>query len=143
MTASTSSPSAVVPTDADKAAVAELPQRVVAAWAAHDADAFASVFTPDGTLILPGVFEKGRDAIRSFLAAAFEGPYRGTRVTGTPVSIRFLSEGVGVLITEGGVLAPGESEVSAERAVNASWVAVKHEGAWSLAAYQNSPRDAA
>ncbi|MFE7131871.1 SgcJ/EcaC family oxidoreductase [Streptomyces sp. NPDC057638] len=130
-------------TDEDRAAIAALPQRVVAAWAAQDADAFAEVFTPDGTMIIPGVFQQGREAIRSFLAQAFQGPFKGTRVTGTPVDLRFAGAESGILITRGGILAPGESEPSAERAVNASWVVIKRDGRWLLAAYQNSPRNAA
>ncbi|MEU1228911.1 SgcJ/EcaC family oxidoreductase [Streptomyces sp. NPDC005828] len=133
----------VTVTDEDKAAIAALPQRVVDAWAAHDADAFAEVFTPDGSMIIPGVFQKGREAIRAFLTQAFEGPFKGTRVTGTPVDLRFANSDSGILITQGGILAPGETEPSAERAVNASWVVVKREGQWFLAAYQNSPRNAA
>jgi uncharacterized protein (TIGR02246 family) len=130
-------------TDEDRAAIAALPQRVVAAWAAHDADAFAEVFTPDGTMIIPGVFQKGREAIRAFLAQAFEGPFKGTRVTGTPVDLRFANAESGILITQGGILAPGESEPSTERAVNASWIVIKRDGRWLLASYQNSPRNAA
>ncbi|MFI1718244.1 SgcJ/EcaC family oxidoreductase [Streptomyces litmocidini] len=133
----------VTVTDEDKAAIAALPQRVVEAWAAHDADAFAEVFTPDGSMIIPGVFQKGREAIRAFLTQAFQGPFKGTRVTGTPVDLRFANSDSGILITQGGILAPGETEPSAERAVNASWVVVKREGQWFLAAYQNSPRNAA
>ncbi|MFB7301250.1 SgcJ/EcaC family oxidoreductase [Streptomyces rubiginosohelvolus] len=130
-------------TEADKADIAALPQRIVAAWAAHDADAFAEAFTPDGSMIIPGVFQKGREAIRAFMAQAFEGPFKGTRVVGTPADLRFANNESGILITQGGILAPGESEPSAERAVNASWVVVKREGRWYLAAYQNSPRNVA
>jgi uncharacterized protein (TIGR02246 family) len=123
----------------DTAAVATLPQRIVDAWAAHDANAFADVFTEDGSLILPGVFRKGRGQIREFIAEAFAGPYQGTRVTGQPVDLRLLSENTAVLITQGGVLAPGETEVADSRAIRASWIAVKQDGSWRLAAYQNSP----
>ncbi|AWI32816.1 SgcJ/EcaC family oxidoreductase [Streptomyces tirandamycinicus] len=133
----------VTVTDEDKAAIAALPQRIVQAWAAHDADAFAEVFTPDGSMIIPGVLQKGRESIRAFMAQAFQGPFKGTRVTGTPVDLRFANSESGILITQGGILAPGESEPSADRAVNASWVVVKRDGQWFLAAYQNSPRNAA
>lgn len=128
------------PTDSDRIAIAALTQRVVAAWAYHDATAFASVFTPDGTMILPGVFQQGRDAIEKYMAAAFQNEYQGTQVTGKPLDLRFLGSEGAVLITLGGVLRPGESEVADDEAIRASWTAVKIDGEWWLAAYQNSPR---
>lgn len=125
--------------DEDKAEVAGLPRRIVEAWARYDADAFAAVFTDEGTMILPGVFQKGRESIRAFTSAAFAGPYKGTRVVGTPIDVRFLSPEVAVLITRGGICVEGETEPAPERAVHASWLAVKQPDGWRLAAYQNSP----
>lgn len=129
------------PTAADRAAVAALPQKVVAAWTQNDADEFANVFTEDGTLILPGLFLKGRDAIKAHMTTAFAGPYKGTRVTGQPVELRFFNADTGLVITEGGVLLPGETTVAAERAIRASWLVTKVDHEWRLTAYQNSPRD--
>src|SRR4051812_40899503 len=139
MTTTTPSPPTTGPAD-DQAAIAGVAQSVVAAWAAHDADAFAGVFTEDGTMILPGLFRKGRDDIRSFMAEAFAGPYKGTQVTGQPIDLKIINSETVLMITQGGVLAPGETEVSGEAAIRASWLVVKRDGKWLLTAYQNSPR---
>lgn len=128
--------------DADRAAVAGVPQRIVDAWAKHDADAFAAVFTEDATMILPGVLCQGQDEIRTFMAAAFSGPYRGTRVTGTPVNLRAIDDETAVIVTQGGVTDADATEVPADRAVRATWVVVKRQGTWQLAAYQNTPATA-
>ncbi|MFC0863866.1 SgcJ/EcaC family oxidoreductase [Sphaerimonospora cavernae] len=121
-------------------AVREVPGRVVAAWAGNDADAFAQVFTGDATMILPGdVFVSGRQGIRAFMAAAYSGPYKGTRVAGDPVSAKFLGEDAAVLVTRGGILLPGETEVAPERAVRATWVLARQDGQWLITAYQNTP----
>jgi uncharacterized protein (TIGR02246 family) len=124
----------------DAVAVRSVPQRITAAWADNDADAFAAVFTEDATLILPGdIYLTSREQIRSFMTAGFAGPYRGTRVYGEPLSARFLGTGAAVVVTKGGVLAPGETEVAAERTIRATWVLTKQDGEWLLAAYQNTP----
>jgi uncharacterized protein (TIGR02246 family) len=124
----------------DAAAVRSVPQRIVSAWADNDADAFAAAFTEDATLILPGnVYLAGREQVRSYMAAGYAGPYRGTRVYGEPISARFLGTGAAVVVTKGGVLAPGEVEVAPERTVRATWVLAKQDGEWLIAAYQNTP----
>lgn len=130
----------VAPSPADQAAVWTVSQRIVAAWANNDAVAFAEVFAEDGTMILPGVYRQGRDAIRAYMAAAFAGPLKGTRVAGQPINIRFLGLDAMLLITAGGVLAPGDSQVSDARAIRASWLVARSDGEWQLVAYQNSPR---
>jgi uncharacterized protein (TIGR02246 family) len=140
MTTTTTNPAVL--SDGDKVAIASLTQRVVAAWAYHDADSFADVFTDDGTMILAGVYLKGRAEIRDYMAAAFEGIYKGTQVTGKPIDMRPLGDGAAILLSQGGVLAVGDSEVSESEAIRAAWVVVRHEGGWRLAAYQNTPRNA-
>jgi uncharacterized protein (TIGR02246 family) len=139
MTATTTNPAGL--SDADKVAIASLTQRVIAAWAYHDADAFADVFTEDGTMILAGVYHKGRATIRDYMAGAFKGIYKGTQVTGKPLDMRPLGGDAAILLSQGGVLEPGESEVSQSAAIRAAWVVVKQDGRWRLAAYQNTPKN--
>jgi uncharacterized protein (TIGR02246 family) len=141
MTQETSAPSAAKVPDALMAELAAVPGRLVSAWAAHDAEAFSQLFTPDGTMVLPGVYKKGRDEIREHMAKGYAGPYKGTSVTGTPLDIKPLGSDAFALLTVGGVLAPGEKEVSTSEAIRAAWILVKSEGMWRLAVYQNCPRD--
>src|SRR4051795_11491398 len=102
MTATTSAPASAVPSATAQAAIAAVPARMVAAWAAHDADAFAELFTEDGTMILPGQYQKGRAVIWDFMAAGYAGHYKGTRVTGQPLEIKPLGADAVALVTEGG-----------------------------------------
>lgn len=139
MTKKSPTPTFVGPAAAEQAAVWSLPQRLVSAWANNDADAFAALFHDDGTMILPGLYKKGRESIREHMAHAFNTHYKGTRVTGQPIHIKFLSRDVMVMITLGGVLGPKETTVSDVRSIRATWLASKQDGQWLLAAYQNSP----
>ncbi|WP_412543674.1 SgcJ/EcaC family oxidoreductase [Longispora sp. K20-0274] len=124
----------------DAAALRGVPQRIVAAWADNDADAFAAAFTEDATLILPNdVYLTSREQIRTFMANAYAGPFKGSRVFGEPLALKFLSADVALVITRGGVMAPGEDVVAAERAIRATWVVAKRDGEWLIAAYQNTP----
>jgi uncharacterized protein (TIGR02246 family) len=124
----------------DVEALGGMPAHMIAAWAQNDGTAFAELFAEDGSMVLPGdVCLTNRDAIREFMTAAYAGPFKGTRVTGAPISVRFLSEGTGVLITRGGVLFGEETDVSPEREIQATWVLAKKDGGWCIAAYHNSP----
>lgn len=136
-----SDPKGIVMSATDQQAAQGVIGRIVAAWAKNDADAFAETFTEDGSLILPGVFLGSREEIRSFMSQAFSGPYKGTNVTGTPLAIKPLAGGA-LVLTQGGVLAPGETEVAPERAIRASWLLDKNGTDWRIKAYQNTPATA-
>lgn len=122
---------------ADQASVAQLTQQFLAAWAYGDPGGVADMFVEDGTLILPGIFRQGRDDIRAYFREAFDGPYRGTQVVGKPISLRFFGPDVALLLSSGGVLAAGETEVTSAQAIRASWFVVRTDGEWRLAAYHN------
>jgi len=125
--------------DQEQNAVLEIIDGVYAAWADNDADAFAELYLADATVVQPAVYKNSKDAIRTSMAAAFAGPLKGSTVIDKPLSVRFLSDDAVVVISEGGVLMAGESEVPPQRLVRATWVLAKRDGRWMIVAYHNSP----
>lgn len=136
----TTEPTRTAPNDADRAALAKVPQRMMKAWASNDADAFAALFTDDATMVLPGEeLRSSRSEIRASMALQYAGPLKGTSVFGAPLSARFLDEDNAVLITRGGVVLPGSTTVEPEREIQATWVLRRKGDEWFIAAYHNSP----
>ncbi len=109
------------------------------AWASHDADAFAEVFTEDTRVVIAGTYLRGRDQVRSYISAAFSGPLKGTRVISDPVSVEYLCTETALLITEGGILLPGETTYSPGRAIRGTWVLAPEDGEWRIRSYHSSP----
>jgi uncharacterized protein (TIGR02246 family) len=121
-------------------AVREILARSVKAWTANDADAFADLYAADATVMLAGgVFLRGRDEIRDYMAAGFAGPLGGTRGLDEVESVRPLGDDAAVAISLSGFLLDGETKPPADRLRRATWVLSRHEGAWSVDAYANCP----
>lgn len=123
----------------DEAAVRAVPDRIKTAWDANDPEAFASVYTEDATMILSGDrFLKGRAEILGTVTQSFATAHKGTSLEQNIIDVRGLGPDSAVVITDGGVLAPGESVAAPERAIRATWVITRQDGEWLLAAYQNT-----
>ena len=127
-------------TDADRQAVLAVLKTSYAAWEANDADEFVAVYLADATVVQPGVYKENRQQIESTMAAAFDGPLKGTHVADTPASVRFVNEETAVVISEGGIVFPGETACPPDRLVRATWTLVRRDGGWFIAAYHNSAR---
>jgi uncharacterized protein (TIGR02246 family) len=111
----------------------------VAAWDANNADAFADLYTPDATVVLPGgTFLRGREEIRRYMAAGFAGPLRGTRGSDEQDSVRVVGD-CAVVVSRSGYLQPGESAPAPERARRATWTLSRHDDRWLVEAYHNCP----
>ncbi len=123
----------------DKAALHQVPARTTQAWANHDPDAFARVFAKNTKVVIAGHYLKNRDEVRAYISEAFSGPVKGTRVIMDPVSAEFMSADTGLVMTEGGILLPGETSVAAERAIRGTWVLAMEDGEWRIRAYHSSP----
>jgi uncharacterized protein (TIGR02246 family) len=120
-------------------AVLTVPLRIRAAWERNDADAFAEVFIDNGSLLVGDEQLRGREEIRSYMAEAFGGTYRGTSISEEPVEIQMLTDDTAIAITQGGICQVGESAVDPAGEYRAMWVIVQQHGDWRLAARQTSP----
>lgn len=124
----------------EQSGVREVPERIVAAWAANDADAFAAIFTGDASFIVstPNGYLTSREEIRAYMAAGFAGPLKGVRATADILDVRCLGPQAAVIIVEGGLLFPGMIEVPPDGLGRSSITVVRHGHNWQVAAYHNS-----
>jgi uncharacterized protein (TIGR02246 family) len=120
-------------------AVLDVLARLCRAWDAGDAEAFVVGCTEDACVIQPGVYEKDREEIRANIAAAFAGPLSGSRVAARPVNVRFVTGDTVIVVSEDGIIFPGQGAVASERVVRVSWVLVRRDGGWRVASYHNGP----
>ncbi|MFC1418226.1 SgcJ/EcaC family oxidoreductase [Streptacidiphilus cavernicola] len=123
----------------DTAAITAVLDGVYQAWDRYDADAFVADYTEEATAILPGSYRASREEIRQSMAAGFASYLKGSTTTNRQLGIRFLGRDGAIVVSETGVLFPGESEAPAERIAYATWVLEKRDGAWLVAGYHNSP----
>jgi uncharacterized protein (TIGR02246 family) len=124
---------------ADEAAIRAVLEDSYRAWAAGDADGMVAAYTDDASAIMPGALRDGREVIRDSMAVAFAGPLEGTSTFNRQLSVRFVGADAAIVLSESGILFPGQSEVPLEGRVNCTWVLQRQDGAWRIAAYHNSP----
>ena len=125
--------------DLDRQAVSDVLTRLYEAWESNDAEAFVADYLDDASVVQPGIYKKDREEIRTTMAAGFAGPLHGSRVVNHPRDIRFLTDETAIVVSEDGILFPGQDVVPSEALVRATWVLAKHDGSWYVAAYHNSP----
>jgi uncharacterized protein (TIGR02246 family) len=126
-------------TDTDRRAILDVLAGVYNAWEANDADAFVADYTEDASVVQPGIYKKDREEIRATMAAGFAGPLSGSRAIDHPTDVRFLTDDTAVVISEGGIVFPGQDAVASKGLVRATWVLVRRDGGWRIASYHNSP----
>lgn len=123
----------------DEAAIRNLYQQLVDGWNAASGDAFAAPFEEDGVLVgFDGTHFKGRQEIVLFHQHLFDMFLKGSRLVGKVRSVRFLTPDVAVMHTVGGTVMAGQSDLEPERNSVQTLIAVKRNGKWSLAAFQNT-----
>jgi uncharacterized protein (TIGR02246 family) len=123
----------------DEVAVRALYAQLMDGWNKGSGEAFAAPFAEDGHLIaFDGTHFKGRDEIVSFHQPMFDKWLKGTRLVGKVESVRFLSPDVALMHALGGTVMRGKSRPAPERDSIQTLVAIKHNGEWRLAAFQNT-----
>ena len=130
-----------VAVDSDQAAIEAVEAKQAAAWNAHDAAAYADLFTPDGDVVnLVGWWWKGRDEIRSKLTDAFALVFKDSRLTIVDVQARKLSSDIAVAHVRwtmtGALAPPGESSPPHE-GIQVQ-VLVRGPDGWRITSFQNT-----
>ncbi len=130
----------------DTMAVQQIIDSEVAAWNAKDAQAYGSHFAPQGTFTnVLGMFFIGREAFTQKHAGVFKSIFRGTRLTNSTVSMKFLDADVVIvetLTTLSGFSpdgpAPGTAlDGSGHLHTRLLQVLKRHGKEWQIEAYHN------
>jgi uncharacterized protein (TIGR02246 family) len=116
--------------------------RVYAAWAANDPDAFVEPYAEDATAQLPGGSLPDRAAIRATMATVFAGELKGTRAVHEPRSVRFLGDEVAIVISQSAIVFPSQSEPAEQTRGFDTWVLSKRSGPWRVEAFHQCPQNA-
>ena len=95
-------------------------------------------YLDDASVVQPSVYKKNRQEIQSTMAGGFAGPLKGSHVIDQPQDVRFLNEETAIVISEGGIVFPGQTPCRARALVRATWVLAKRDGRWCVAAYHHS-----
>lgn len=129
----------VTTTQSDEAAVRNLFQQLMDAWAAGDAHAYAALFTEDADYIaFDGVNQKGRAAIEAGHKPLFERFLKGSKLTGAIVAMTQLAPNVMLTQVEGSILDAGRTMPNRERRSSQTLVAIKEDEQWHFRAFHNT-----
>lgn len=133
--------SATITPEAVVAAIHELQARQANAWNAHDAIAYAELFTEDGDVVnVLGWWWRGRAEIERQLTAAFAYVFRDSTLTITEVDVRLLESNLAVAhvrwTMEGAKAPPGASQPP-RQGIQLQLLQKAHEG-WRIASFQNT-----
>jgi uncharacterized protein (TIGR02246 family) len=123
----------------DESAIRALYRQLLASWNARDATAFAAPFTNDAEVIgFDGSQMTGRDEIEATLKGIFADHETGAYV-GLIRSVRLLTAEVAMLRAVSGVIPAGQDDLNQALNAQQTLIAVKGDGAWRIALYQNTP----
>jgi uncharacterized protein (TIGR02246 family) len=116
--------------------------RLADAWNSGDAAAYARLFTEDADYVTYfGLNFPGREAIESSHRALFEGPMKGSKLTGqlgASAKVRLVRPDVAVVVVGGGSSLTGADTTDEGRESTVGFVLVRERGEWLITAFQNT-----
>jgi uncharacterized protein (TIGR02246 family) len=116
--------------------------RLTEAWNSADAAAYGRLFTEDADYVtFFGLNFPGREAIESSHRALFEGPLKGSKLTGqlgASAKVRFVRPDVAVVVVGGGSSLTGADTADEGRDSTVGFVLVQQDGEWLITAFQNT-----
>lgn len=126
-------------TATDEAPIAALYQQLLDAWNRRDAAGFAAQFVEDANVVgFDGSQMNGRTEIETTLRRIFSDHQTG-RYVGKIREVRFLTPDVAVLRAISGLVSAGQTDLNPATNAIQSLVAVRLDGQWRIAHYQNTP----
>ncbi len=127
--------------EGEVAAIRELQARQAQAWNAHDAAAYAALFTEDGDVVnVLGWWWRGRAEIGPKLTAAFAYVFRDSTLTITDVDVRLLSANIAVARVQwtlDGAKAPPGTPQPPRQGIQLQILRKEHAG-WRIVSFQNT-----
>ena len=119
--------------------ISALYQQLLDSWNRQDAAGYAAQFAEDANAVgFDGSLMNGRAEIETTLRAIFRDHQTG-RYVGKIREVRFLAPEVALLRAVSGVVSAGQSDLNPATNAIQSLVAVKRDGQWRIAHYQNTP----
>lgn len=126
----------------DDTAIRAVEQRQQDAWNAHDARAYAALFTEDTDVVnVLGWWWKGRGELETKLSGAFASVFAQSTLTLTEVDVRYLEPGIAIAHvrwTMTGAKTPTGNPSNTPQVGLQTQVLQKRDGAWLIAAFQNT-----
>ncbi|MER5865131.1 SgcJ/EcaC family oxidoreductase [Kitasatospora sp. NPDC002040] len=123
----------------ETAAVQAVLNRLVDAWARHDAEAYGDLFTEDATYITYiGTRYQGRPDIVACHRTLFGGLAKGTRLADATLDIRFPAPGLAVVNGRGDTYKGKRPQKLSK--IQTYTLVRGDDGQWLIAAFQNTKR---
>jgi len=132
---------AALASDVDEASIRDIQTRQAAAWNAHDANAYANLFSEGGDVVnVLGWWWRGRPEIQRKLTDAFAWVFRDSKLTITDVQTRFIDHSTAITHvrwTLDGAKVPPGAPTPPREGIQIQ-ILQKVSGQWLITSFQNT-----